>query len=754
MRILAIDDRADNLVSLAAMLRTYLPGCEVATALSGEEGVEKARAFDPDTILLDIQMPGMDGFETCRILKSDPAARHIPIIFLTAQNTDPASRIKGLEIGGDAFLAKPVEPGELMAQVRAMVRIKQGEDRLRDEAYTLERLVAERTAALRESEEHFRLLYQNAPVGYQSLDSEGRFIEVNDTWLATLGYTREEVLGRGFGDVLAPSSQGHFRENFPKFKENGEIRGVEFQMVRKDGSTITVAFDGKIAHDRHGRFRQTHCVLTDITERKRAEETLRFNYALLRIAGETARLGGWSVELPANRVIWSDEVAAIHEVPAGYSPSLSEGLGFYAPEWRDKITEVFSACAEKGIPYDEVMQIITSSGKRVWVRAIGEAVRNEHGDIVRVQGAFQDITAQKAAEETQRRTEWFLREAQAAGHIGCYMLDFTTNTWESSETLNGIFGIDASYPRTVQGWLDLVAPDSREDMKAYFQELVRTRSGFNRAYRIVRPSDKQERWVSGLGKLELDAEGRPVRMMGTIQDITHELEREEELRRTRDLQTIGVIAGGVAHEVRNPLFAIQTVVTALANKLKGQPEFGEYVHHIMDQTNRLNQLMNDLLSLGRPVETGAFKPLLLRDVIEQSIQALAPAWPDASARCLVEVPEDSMPVLGAQEKLVQVAVNLIQNAFSFSPGGEKVRVRVWHDSGETCLSVSDQGPGIPEALFPKLFMPFASKRKEGTGLGLAIVHKIVLAHGGTITAANNDPPPGATFTVRLPLGES
>jgi len=116
MKLLAIDDLADNLVSLAALLRACLPGCETETAPSGREGIEKARAFQPDAILLDIQMPEMDGFETCLALKEDPFTRHVPVIFLTARNDDPASRIRGLEIGGDAFLTKPVDPGELTAQ--------------------------------------------------------------------------------------------------------------------------------------------------------------------------------------------------------------------------------------------------------------------------------------------------------------------------------------------------------------------------------------------------------------------------------------------------------------------------------------------------------------------------------------------------------------------------------------------------------------------------------------------------------------
>ena len=88
MRILAIDDNADNLVSVVALLRSCLPGCETETARSGPEGIEKARAFHPDTILLDVRMPGMDGFEACRILKRDPATCHIPVVFLTAQQGD------------------------------------------------------------------------------------------------------------------------------------------------------------------------------------------------------------------------------------------------------------------------------------------------------------------------------------------------------------------------------------------------------------------------------------------------------------------------------------------------------------------------------------------------------------------------------------------------------------------------------------------------------------------------------------------
>jgi PAS domain S-box-containing protein len=123
---------------------------------------------------------------------------------------------------------------------------------------------------------------------------------------------------------------------------------------------------------------------------------------LLQTAGRVTRLGGWSVDLQSMRVLWSDEVAAIHEMPPGYSPTVDEGIAFYAPEWRQRISEVFEACAREGTPYDEEMEILTGRGRRVWVRTVGEAIRDDSGTVVGVHGAFQEITPRKRAEEALR----------------------------------------------------------------------------------------------------------------------------------------------------------------------------------------------------------------------------------------------------------------------------------------------------------------------------------------------------------------
>lgn len=119
---------------------------------------------------------------------------------------------------------------------------------------------------LKESEERFHDLFEKAPINYQSLDKDGNLAAVNETWLATLGYAREEVIGRNFAEFLTPDFKAIFGENFPRFKAAGEIRLLEFDMLRKNGGTRRVSFNGKIAHNPDGSFKQTHCVFTDITE--------------------------------------------------------------------------------------------------------------------------------------------------------------------------------------------------------------------------------------------------------------------------------------------------------------------------------------------------------------------------------------------------------------------------------------------------------------------------------------------------------
>ncbi len=129
--------------------------------------------------------------------------------------------------------------------------------------------------ALKESEQKFRSLYDNAPLSYQSLNEDGSFKDINPTWLTTLGYERDEVIGKYYNDFLHPDWQAHFKENFPKFKKRGYVNDVQFKIRHKAGHYLDISFEGCIGYLPDGSFKQTYCVFQDITERKKAEESLK-----------------------------------------------------------------------------------------------------------------------------------------------------------------------------------------------------------------------------------------------------------------------------------------------------------------------------------------------------------------------------------------------------------------------------------------------------------------------------------------------
>ncbi len=148
LQILAVDDNKDNLTSLKAVLFDAMPETVLLTAMSGAECLELVKTTEPDIILLDIIMPGMDGFSVCAKLKEDARLRRIPVVFLTALRTSREDRIRALETGAEGFLSKPVDAAELTAQVRAMTKIRYANNYEQSRKEHLELLVAERTLSL------------------------------------------------------------------------------------------------------------------------------------------------------------------------------------------------------------------------------------------------------------------------------------------------------------------------------------------------------------------------------------------------------------------------------------------------------------------------------------------------------------------------------------------------------------------------------------------------------------------------------
>ncbi|MHA1931046.1 MAG: PAS domain S-box protein, partial [Promethearchaeota archaeon] len=135
---------------------------------------------------------------------------------------------------------------------------------------------------LKESEQKFKLLYENAPLPYQSLDANGNIIDVNKAWLNFFGYKKEEVLGRWLGEFMDPSCREFLKTRFPQFKEEGEVQEVQYEVITKEGSHKIISFNGRVGYDENGNFERTHCIFKDMTERLKIERKTKESEQKLR----------------------------------------------------------------------------------------------------------------------------------------------------------------------------------------------------------------------------------------------------------------------------------------------------------------------------------------------------------------------------------------------------------------------------------------------------------------------------------------
>jgi PAS domain S-box-containing protein len=192
------------------------------------------------------------------------------------------------------------------------------------------------------------------------------------------------------------------RPAFERVFASGAGSEAEYRIRRPDGAVRWMIGRGNVERDGSGAAVARIGIVMDVTEQRLAREQLDQTVYMLRIAGKAARLGGWTIELPERKLTWSDENCAIHDVPPGYRPTLEEGIGYFPPEYRDEVIRHVSACERDGTPYEFEVEKFTAKGRRIWVRCVGEAVRDADGRIIRLQGAIQDTSRQKAADDEIR----------------------------------------------------------------------------------------------------------------------------------------------------------------------------------------------------------------------------------------------------------------------------------------------------------------------------------------------------------------
>jgi PAS domain S-box-containing protein len=354
-----------------------------------------------------------------------------------------------------------------------------------------------------------------------------------------------------------------------------------------------------------------------------------------------------------------------------------------------------------------------------------------------------------------------LRFALAASGTGAWDWDLATDRLEWSEEVGRIHGAAAGWaPPTFDDYVALIHPEDRERVVAAIQATVREGSRYEEEFRILRPDGT--RWILGVGSVQRDDAGRPLRMIGTVNDITlrraaeeerdRVLEAEREAARLRD-----AFIGVVSHELRTPITTIFGGTRVLARRWRElQPDaLDGILNDVVEEADRLYRLVEDLLVLTR-VERGTLEvgdePIHLGRVLERVVASEHGRWPDV--RFETDVPAGLPSVAGEDTYVEQVLRNLLGNAAKYGGPGSLVTVTAHPGPDDITLEVLDEGPGIDEAETEALFQlfyrsPAVAGTVSGAGIGLFVSRRLVAAMGGTITARRR-PGGGAAFLVTLP----
>lgn len=298
MKILAIDDGQDTLDALNSAIAHAFPAAGFLTATDGPKGIALALAEDPDMILLDISMPGMDGFEVCRRLKEDARLRNIPVVFLTALKPREELYEKAFEAGAESFIVKPLELWELSVQIRAMAKIKaanilrqaEHEELAAMAAQRARELAAELTARaqalelLKESEALFKTVFTAAPMGICLVDSAtGRFLSVNPMFSKITGRTAEELAAVTWQSITHPDDlETQLADLAALYAGTKEIFQLEKRYIRPGGAPVWVCLTAAPLPASGNAAPRHLAIVEDISaaraaeqEKKKLEEQLR-----------------------------------------------------------------------------------------------------------------------------------------------------------------------------------------------------------------------------------------------------------------------------------------------------------------------------------------------------------------------------------------------------------------------------------------------------------------------------------------------
>jgi len=639
--ILIVDDTPTNLEVLLDLLEAA--GFKVVIAEDGERAIALAEYAPPDLILLDILMPGMDGFETCRRLKANPATEEIPIIFLTAVS-DNVDKVKGLNLGAVDYITKPLNHEEVLARVNTHVRLQKLTRRLTEQNERLETEIQQRQQieqereqafrALQRSEARFKRLIESNVIGVIFSRLDGSITEANDAFLQIVGHDRADLeAGNLNWQMLTPPEYIHLNQAaVAELNHTGAFSAFEKEYFHKDGHRIPVMVGGALLDESQ---QATIGFVLDLTQSKQAEDKIREQAALLNITTDA-----------------------------------------------------------------------------ILVRSLDNKIQYWNKGAEHVYG-------------------WSVEEA-----IG--------------QNVNQL----------------LYRPDKLQQLEIIQRSLVESGAWQGELHQVNKQG--KEIIVASRWTLMHDAQGQPKSLLTVNTDITEKKQLEQQFLRTQRLESLGTLAGGIAHDLNNILTPILSTAQLLQLKFPNADEKSQHLLEIIEtNTKRGADLVKQVLQFARGTE-GKRAIVQMKHLIYEVKQIVEKTFPK-SIQLMTCVEPELWLVSGDATHLHQVLMNLVVNARDAMPNGGMLTISAKNllvdehyahinldasVGAHIGITVKDTGTGMSAKTVDRIFEPFFTTKDigKGTGLGLSTVRGIVKSHRGFIDVLTKVGE-GTEFNVFLPAVE-
>jgi PAS domain S-box-containing protein len=626
--------------------------------------------------------------------------------------------------------------------------------------------------ALKTSEEKYRRLFDDAVLGVFQTSPAGKIFTVNPAYARMFGYSSPDELMAAISDVATSLYADPSRRPsiVRMIEEAHQPICVENVYKRKDGSTFVGSLHAWTSCNSKGELILEGFV-EDITERKRAEEDLRTSRLQLADAACMARIAYWESDEATQEFIFNDAFYALYgttaEQEGGYRVPRKEFVRrFVHPddqeELRRQVAENRTRPGAGDIEQYE-HRAIRRDGEVLHILTRDRVIMDESGQVLRVVGVNQDITARKKMEEALRESETKLRAILDGSRdaIGGASKD-GIRTFANPAYVS-LFGYESADELIGRPVIDLIAPESR----GFIEEMVKRRAAGEPVPSLFEMTALKKDGTTFLMEASPSTyvlKGEQF-ILSIMRDVTEKKRLEDQLRQAQKMEAVGTLAGGVAHDFNN----ILTVILGLGNLMQMCVDKDDilkaYVDQIVASSERAADLVQSLLAFSRKQRI-TLEPCRVNEVVTSTANLLRRLLPEDIGLSVNLTTQDTSILLDVTQ-IGQVLMNLATNARDAMPHGGSLtiatkRARIDKNFTKTHgfgrpgeyvrLSVSDTGTGMDRETMERIFEPFFTTKEvgKGTGLGLASAYGVVKRHKGYITVCSRRFK-GTTFDIYLPL---